>query len=376
MRYLNLIIIFLCAMTSSRCISPIEQDLDEPLKILVVEGFIDDDFGPHEVQISMIAKFASAANGGSIERVDANVRIFDDLGNSFPLRRRTEERIDLFNRCPEVGCLQGVSRTEVISNYLTSPDFRGVAGRSYTLEIQLNDGSLYLSKSQRIPESPLIDSIFVQFAEISADNKRQPTTGVEVFASWQDDPNEENFYFWQINGTYKIETPDRTSPTICCLYLNDGFGQSCWVEENNIPGATGPFVDNFVDGNQVIGLIGFVEDDGRRFASLEVPPNKQYYVEAEQFVMNEEAFRFFNNIDILSEINGEIFDPPPIGSQGNIINVTDPNEEVVGFFGAFGKRTASTFVPRSMLRSIKRHGSCGDCRIFINGQLEVPEPYR
>jgi len=381
----------ICLFGLSSCITPIDQDLDDPAPLVVIEGFIDDDFGPHEIQISTLTKFASAANGGGITRLDASVRVFDDLGNSFLTRREDLIREGLRNAAPPTlgngsRCVPELTTTEVTTNYHTSSSFRGIPGRSYGLEVVLDNGTVFRSDLQLLPESPDIDSVIIDFASKPDENDLIPRTGLDVFVLWQDDPEVENFHFWEIDGTYSIQTPDlgvsfSQEVQICCLYdprrgNGSTLGESCWVVERNLPGTKRAFDDRLTNGTQTVEFIGFVEDDGRRFSSGLVPGDKQYFLEVHQYSINEQAFNFYNNIDVLSEIDGEIFDPPPIGARGNMVSISDPNAEVAGFFGVFGKKTKGIFVNRSLFPSINQHGICGDCRFFARGQFEVPEPYR
>ena len=136
------------------CITPIDQELGEPKRLIVIEGFIDDGFGPHEIKVSSISKFASAADGGGIRRLDASVTVFDDLGNSFQATRETVINESLINLGhPAAGsflCIHGLSTSEGTTNYMTSSDFRGVPGRSYSLEVVLDDGIVCRSEFQKL----------------------------------------------------------------------------------------------------------------------------------------------------------------------------------------------------------------------------------
>ena len=97
----------------------------------------------------------------------------------------------------------------------------------------------------------------------------------------------------------------------------------------------------------------------------------------EEYLENRTAYEYYNNLRVLSEINGEIFDPPPVRPVGNFLNISNPNETVIGFFGVFSKSEKGVFVSRDILEERKFHGSCGDCRYFrFNGQLEIPDVYR
>ncbi len=357
-----------------QCVSPLEIDQERPEDILIVEGFIDDDFGPHEIEVSLLALFAGVTEGGERRRVDANVRIVDDLGNTTQLAREDFIREEL-QSAPGPGCGPFINMQPATTNYMTPPDFRGVAGRSYSLEVELRDGTLYKSRFQELLHSPTIDSVFVAFNSRPGDEQGEPRTGLDVFLTWQDNPSEDNFHFWELGGVYRIQTPAIAG--LCCIFdPRDGLADDCWVVEQNINESRELFEDRLTNGQAVVQNVGFIEDDGRRFATKELPAERQYYVEVTQYTMTEPAFRFFQNVETLAEINGEIFDPPPVGAQGNMINFDDPNELVVGFFGVFGKTKAGAFVNRNQIQDIKQHRVCGDCRAFAGGQLEIPEPYR
>ena len=93
--------------------------------------------------------------------------------------------------------------------------------------------------------------------------------------------------------------------------------------------------------------------------------------------MSREAFNFNERIATLAEINGEIFDSPPLSVGGNLFNIENPDEDVVGFFGAYSVQKRDIFIDKNMLSFVQPFPRpCGDCRIRAGAQLEIPEPYR
>lgn len=342
----------------------------------MVEGFIDDDYGPHEIQVSYTSTFGGVLDGGQTRRLDASVMIYDDLGNVIRLEREFGVREDLWSSClPD--CCTSVSQMNFETNYFTPADFRGTPGRSYTLEVILEDiGKAYRSAPQIMPEPVVLDSIFFEYKTIANENELQDQTGVDVFGIWKDDASSENYYLWNLNGTYKVETPIKTDGT-CCLYdPRDEFGEECWIVEQNVDTEINIATDRLYNGEQRIEKIGFVLDDTKRFSSIEVVASKQYHVEASQYTITKEAYDYYVALDVLSEVNGEIFDPPPVSTIGNMFNTSDPNEIVVGYFGVFAKTEKDAFISRAVLRNRKHHNMCGDCRYFFGGQLDIPEAYK
>lgn len=359
------------------CVTPVEDyEPESTQQILVVEGFIDNDFGPHEIEISFISPFAGIQEGGAKRVIDnADVTLIDDLGNYIQLEAQTLVEDELFNADP-MGCTPGIAPRTANTNYFTPADFRGVVGRSYFLEIVLINGITYRSTLQTLQEPVPIEDVSLQFISFPSSNDLINTTGIEVFATYQDPAESENFYLWQIDGIYKIETP-AADPPACCLYdPRDNLGTECWVTELDVNTTIFASDDSGFDGTVTTQKVGFIEDDGNRFTSTEVPSDKQYYVTVKQYAISASAYDFYSNLEVLSEINGEIFDPPPVAVPTNVFNINDPTERVIGVFGVHAKTTFGAFVNRNQLLEIKDNNLCGDCRFSLNGELEIPDVYR
>ena len=376
-RFTNILTIVGCIFSISvftTCIKPLDVEPADFDDFLVVQGFIDDDYGPHKIRITNVAKFTGSRGGGGVLIVDqAVVRIIDQDEVVTDLERLTVvEKRRAGGRC-------GFEVVEVLTDYQTPSDFKGEISNTYTLEIVTKEDKIYRSEPQTIVPTPAIDSILLAFKELPSLDPIMPASAVEVFSRWQDPINEENFYFWRINGIYKIFTPDLSDEIRCCPYDPiDGGAKDCWIIEDNIIGNETAFSDFQVDGQLVTQPVGLIEDDGFRFSDrFFLPPDKLYHVEVEQYMVPEEAFLFNEKVKILSEINGEIFDPPPLEVRGNIFNVSDSGERVIGYFGAYDKQTAETFIPKSLLKFIQFFPNpCGDCRTRSGAQTEIPEPYK
>ena len=375
----GLLVLFLTFLT---CLSPIDINPSDFEDFVVVQGFIDDDFGPHEIRITNVAQFSGTATGGNVTIIDgATVKIIDQNGVETPLRRLSLERKELIlpdPPYPTVPCTPWLSFANIKTDYLTPETFKGEIGNAYTLEILTREGKRYRSEPQTIRPTPEIDSLILAFKEIPGLDPIVPESGVEIFTSFNDPAEEDNYYFWRVNGIYRIFTRDRSTFDFCCAYdPRDGGEENCWIVEENIEGNLLAFSDQRVNGQQVTQSIGFLKDDGIRFANTAVPSSKQYYVEVEQYAIDIKAFNFNERVVTLGSINGEIFDPPPLSVRGNVFNVDDPDETVIGYFGAYSVQKKGVFVKRSLFNFIQNNPRpCGDCRLRSGAQVEIPEPYR
>ena len=365
----------LTLVVCSTCITRLDIEPSDFEDYLVVEGFINNEPGPHRFRITRVSRFSGVLDGGAILTEEAEVTITDQNGLSVPLRRKAVTRKDIFNADP-MGCSPGVLFVQVQTNYLAPEGFHGEVGNTYTLEIQTTDGKIYRSEPQTMRHTPPLDSLHLSFKKLPSLDPVVIPSGVEIFAIWQDPPGEDNYYSWIVNGIYRINTSDRGDA--CCLFdPNDGGAGFCWILENDLPGNESAFPDSRVNGQRITVPIGFIEDDGIRFASDLVPANKLYYIEVEQYAITKEAFEFNERIKTLAEIDGEIFDPPPVGVRGNIYNIADPDEIVIGHFGAYEVQKKDIFLDASMLEFRQRFPRpCGDCRVRAGAQLETPGPYQ
>ena len=377
-RQSNLLVAILYSLLFEACITPLDTDPSDFDDYIVVQGFITDDFGPHRIRISRVAQFSGVEDAGEIKIEDAEVCITDNTGESVTLRRISGQRKFLLgNNNPP--CFTSVDFSPFTTDYLTPETFRGRVGNVYTLEIVASDGKVYHSEPQTIRATPPIDTVLVEFRELPSLNPSVPGSGIEIFSSWQDPPEEDNFYFWRLNGTYRIHTPDRSGPGRCCRYdPRDGLSEICWIVERNLRGNRLSFSDQMTNGERVTLPVGLIEDDGLRFNSALLSAERKYYVEVEQYMITEEDFEFIDRISTLGSINGEVFDPPPLSitRNGNIFNVEDPDEVVIGRFGAYSVQKKGVFVPKSLFRFTQRFPApCGDCRLRTGAQLETPEPF-
>lgn len=326
------------------CIDPSQIDIPESDNILVVEGIITTDEGPYTVSLSRTAKFGSVFDG-----------VIGRVTGALVLVRDNEGQVAEF--------------TETLEGIYQSPtDFRGEVGKTYTLQIETSLGARYSSLPQTIIEGPEIDSVIVRYRRDPSADPVNFVSGVEVFSQFQDPGDQRNFFLWEIEGTHIIRTfPERFSvpgpprmpaPKDCC--------DRCWINENLL-NQSNVFSDEQLNGQTITAPVGFLVDDGLRFT-------EKYYANVRQYSMNEEAFNFYTLIQSQVEIDGDLFDPPPARIRGNIINLDDPTEDIIGFFSAFGIQERAVFIDRDILEDSQRAVEIlDDCRTLPTATIDPPD---
>ena len=141
MKHNILTIGILSAIFGTACTEKIDIDLNEgENNRLVVEGYISTDTMQHSVRLTRSTSYFY--NQPAAPEEGATVTITDSEGNIFPLTFDAST-----------------------GNYLTAPDVYGVAGRTYTLNIRLKDGSEYEATDELIAPN-YFDTIYYDYTNL------------------------------------------------------------------------------------------------------------------------------------------------------------------------------------------------------------------
>ena len=117
--------------------------------------------------------------------------------------------------------------------------------------------------------------------------------------------------------------------------------------------------DYLVDGGYMSFPILFIKDDGLIF-------NQKYHLKVRQFNVSAEAFEFHRFLSGQLEIEGNIFDPPTAEIMGNVINPDNPEEVVVGYFGAYHVSVKSILItPEDIEEKQRVRVFRDDCRTLL-----------
>jgi len=292
------------------CVDPLEVSIDKEINILVVEGFITTQPGPHMIRLTISAKYGSIFVGWIQPSHSAKVLIRDSDGNIF--------------KCTESPKNSG--------NYYTDSSLTPKVGKSYTLLITTFDGKEYTSLPEKIVGASEILKLNAVYSTTQISEIKY-LSGYEVYATFQDSPDEKNYYMWRNNGILE----PRSNPSYIDVELDCNIG-NCMIRRS-VDRTIRLLKDDFINGNMVTDLAAFIEDDGKRF-------NDKYLLRIEQHTLTREAYQFFQLLKSQISIDGDLFDPPPATLRGNMINLSNPDENVIGYFRASDVNVDSIYLHR------------------------------
>jgi len=304
--------VFLLAILLLQCVTKFDPEITENTPKLVVDGLITNQPGPYQIKLQYSYPYTNQTSVRSVS--GATVEIADDKGNKEKLTEKG----------------QGLYETSVNG-------IRGVVGRKYSISIRTPDGKKYESQTELLKSVPEFGRVYTEFQ----DTKNPTMRGqFNVFVDVKDADTPNDFYRWKWTHYESLEyclVTVTTSGTGQILRTRNKCCENCWkVEPCN--GCIIMANDRLTNGKTItripLGKIPYDDITG-------------YFMLFEQYSLTPEAYQFWKTVDSQVNNSGGVFDLPPATVIGNLICTTNPEEQVLGYFGASSVVYKSMYVPRN-----------------------------
>ena len=333
----KLVYILFGMLLLSRCIDPLDlEGIVDGQPQLVVDAYLSDQPETYFVYLSYSSTSLKGYEDEDI--TGAEVFVTDQEGNRFDFR--------------DAGS----------GTYESDPfGFQGQIGQTYQLHIRLPDGKEYTSREETIQPVPEIDSIYARHENrpsITAIGSVIDNWGMQTYVTTGSGGDEPGFYRWDWRETYEFQSPlfdpmSITPPPIC-------YQSGSTVRNLNIA-SSADFSEDKIVGHP----INFISKNTYK---LQI----RYSLLVTQYSLTERAYTFWENVKTQDESGGSVFAPPPSPIPGNIYNVNDDTETVLGVFQVSAVRRKRFFLPRSEVPARpggppSGFGECGP------GVDEIPE---
>lgn len=270
---------------------------------LVVEGFINNGDST-TIKLSRTTQLADSAK--SKPELGAIILIEDNLNNRYQLA--------------EIG--NGVYKSAVV-NLNNAQNCR--------LHIITQDKKEYASDMVEIDKTPAIDTITHTVVK----------NGIQMAVSTHDATNKVKYFRWDFDetweyGSYYIAGYKYVSATNTVTYMTqEDLDHFCWLngKSSQILVASAENLSQSVINNQVI---TYVDESTGKLAL-------GYSILVKQYALTKDAFEYWQKLKKNTEQLGSIFDAQPSDLKGNLHNLNDASEPVMGYISA-SNQTSKRFI--------------------------------
>ncbi|GAB2973180.1 hypothetical protein GCM10027049_03970 [Mucilaginibacter puniceus] len=242
--------------------------------------------------------------------------------------------ITIENAQATVATLKEISK----GNYSSSPNVLNLdRTKQYRLRVKTSNGQTYLSDLVDVKITPPIDSVGYTYKN----------NGIQIYANAHDDTNNSRYYLYDYAEAWIFNTRYYSS------YYSTGSGilartptqvvSSCFSET----ATANIFLNSTAALSQDISYqfpLIFIEGTSERISV-------KYSILINQTVLTKEAYAFWENLKKNTESLGSIFDVQPSQLIGNIHNIADPAEPVIGYISAGTTQSKRIYINKRDLPS-------------------------
>jgi hypothetical protein len=341
---------YVLILSLSGCISSFNLDHNTNQYLLVVDGKITQKDTRHE----LILRRSTATGSAHYNPVaNASVRLYDEEGNYE----------DYFPADKGKYILEG--------NVLDR-----IPGRSYYIEIILPNERTYRSVLQKMPEVIKPDKLYFELEEIEELNNLENTIMRNYLNLYINTPifkNEKDVHFiWRVDHVYSFTE-------LFCHPLKPV--DVCYISRKLQSDDIKLFTSEELSGGKL---------EHFRVGSIDILPSweffEKHFFNVAQHSITREAYDYWNTVKLVAQSTGSIFDTPPSPIQGNIYNINDPDDRVLGFFEVSAVDTIRTYTNAEDLEPLyiedrcdpynwrtRGNPGCCNCLEIPDSQLERPE---
>ncbi|MBE0650630.1 MAG: DUF4249 domain-containing protein [Bacteroidales bacterium] len=301
----NKIILLFILLAFSSCVkiySPKIEGAD--LNKYVVSGQITLGEDTQTVNVSLTSSINKPTY---IPLLGCTVHILDNKDNTFPL-------VDMGN---------GDYSTMIDPKYM-------VPGKAFKVVVIVPDGDSIVSDYDTLSVVPPVDSIYYLRKDIVSPVPYQSKVGIQFYLDFKGANSDSRYYKWNVYETweYHAEYPLEYyyDGTVHHIFPPDYSKFTCW-DTRKIPEVFTLSTENLSQNVYNNIPLQYVDNKTPKLAN-------GYSMLVEQLALSKEAYDYWDQLRINSTQQGGLYEKQPIVIKGNLRDITHPDKEVLGFFGA------------------------------------------
>ena len=299
----------------SSCVEEYWPEVDKYENLLVVDGGITNQPGPYIIKISKSSPIDSAVY---MPFQGCVLTIVADNGEQEVL-------------------------TEMVAgiHYTSVNGIQGEAGVSYKLLISTPEGKEYESSYEKLKEPVEIKDVYAEVEYHDNGEYDHPLAGYQFYIDTKETTVDTNYYLWKMEATYHYQS----DYFIHWYYTNRLYDfhpmdslYNCW----RTSGIKNIYTFNIssMQGNQLQHFpLNYVSTQGRQLTI-------KYSLLVNQYTISKKAYKFWNAIEEQNSEQGSLYSHQPYQIKGNLKNINDKEEPVLGYFMVAASHSKRIFVDR------------------------------
>lgn len=324
------------------CIIPYEPDINiKDINKYVVSGQLSDN---QTIQTVLVSMASAVGDPQYIPVSDCYIRIIDDLGNEFTMDEQS----------------RGVYQVSINPVYMET-------GRSFKISILTRDGTNIESDFDKIFDCPAVDSVYYEIREVPSTIIGQKKKELQFFVDLVADDVDTRYFKWEVVETWEHRAPYQREwfydGQVHHIDPPDRSRMVCWSTE-------------LVKNVYTISTQNLVENRYHKLPLHMLTNQSQkmihgYSLLINQFAMSESAYSYWDQLRINSSEQGGLYEKQPLAIRGNLHNLTDPSQEVLGYFSVSSVKSKRIFVPNPPDLEIDTLIFCVPSPLEHGGFLEI-----
>lgn len=315
----SIYILFIFIITTS-CVDSYWPEIDKYDNVLVVDGLLTND--PTDTIVIKLST-SSSINSGELIPLSGSELYITDIGNTEVYLTETNP-----------------GTYKVMDN-----GFTGLTGHSYQLNITLQNGKRYQSDICKLTLQSPIDSVYGLIESHQMPNSNEQVGGVQFYINNHRNIADTAYYLWKLAQTFEYKSSFSIdyiwTGSIFDPYPNPDSLRTCWYTSsiNNIFTYTTKYLDKPI-----------IEKLPLNFTSTKSKSlSIRYSLLVKQLSITEEAYIFWDALKQQNIEQNGLYSQQPIQIRGNVTNISDSDEAVLGYFTVAGVTKKRIYINRPPL---------------------------
>jgi len=242
------------------------------------------------------------------------------------------------------------------------------AGASFKVDILLPGGAHIDSDYDQINDCPDVDSVYSVLQDVPGINPMIPEKGIQFYLDLDGENVPSRNYLieavetWEYHSAYPIEW--FYDGKIHHIVPLDFSRMICW--KTALVKKIFTLTTNNLSTNKYHRYPLHIVDN---FSSPRLEYG--YSLLIRQYALSEAAFTYWEKIKINSNQQGGLYEKQPLAVKGNMHNLTNPDQIVLGFFGATTVKSKRIFVSPIENLPLKYNPHCESGTLLKNGLRQI-----